>query len=136
MGTKRIWLLFIAICLFAMSSISSAQDFSELVDYLRGAKIIAQDYENTYLGKLSNEFDSESIFNEVGKYGNEFLSSSIWNEFSTFGNEFNSYSPFNELSSDPPMLIKQGKIIGYLTVNKSIEGAVSPNLLKALKDQF
>lgn len=124
------------IFLIAMPSTSSAQDLSELVDYLCGAVIIAQDDENTYLGKLSNEFDSESIFNEFGKYGNEFSSSSIWNEFATFGNEFNSYSPFNEFSSKPPMLIKNGKIIAYLTVNKSINGSVSPNLLKALKDQF
>jgi len=112
------------------------QDFSELVDYLRNSIIIAQDNENSYLGKLSNEFDSESVFNEFGKYGNEFSSSSIWNEFSTFGNEFNSYSPFNEFSSNPPMIIKDSKIIAYLTVNKSIEGAVSPGILMALKDKF
>ena len=128
--------LLAVICLFIMPTIANAQDLSELVDHLRNAKIIAQDDENTYLGKLSSEFDSESIFNEFGTYGNEFSSSSIWNEFSTFGNEFNSYSPFNEFSGNPPMLIKNGKIIAYLTVNKSIESAVSPNLLKALKDQF
>ncbi|MCK5594658.1 hypothetical protein KAI19_00595 [bacterium] len=128
--------LFTVICLLAMTSISSAQDLLKLVDYLKGAKIIAQDDKNTYLGKLSNSFDSESVFNEFGKYGNDFSSSSIWNGFSTFGNEFNSYSPFNEFSSKPPILIKNGKIIAYLTVNKSIKGAVSPNLLKALKDQF
>jgi len=128
--------LFAVICLLAIPNISNAQDLSDLVNYLRGAKIIGQDNKNTYLGKLSNEFDSESIFNEFGTYGNEFSSSSIWNEFSTFGNEFNSYSPFNEFSSNPPMLIKNGKIIAYLTVNKSIKGAISPNLLKAVKDQF
>lgn len=129
-------ILITLICLLVIPSVSIAQDLSELVEYLRGAKIIAQDDKTTYLGKLSNEFNSESIFNEFGTYGNEFSSSRIWNEFSTFGNEFNSYSPFNGFSSTPPMLIKDGKIIAYLTVNKSLQGAVSPNLLKALKDQF
>jgi hypothetical protein len=112
------------------------KDFAELVNYLRNSKIIAQDSENTYLGKLSNKFDSESIFNEIGKYGNEFSLNSILNEFSRFGNEFNSYSPFNEFSSTPPMIIKNGKIIAYLTTNDLIDGAVSPKILLALKDQF
>jgi len=85
---------------------------------------------------LSNEFDSESIFNEFGKYGNEFSPNSIWNEFSTFGNEFNSYSPFNEFSSTPPKIIKDGHIIAYLTTNNSIDGAVSPKILLAFKDLF
>jgi len=111
-------------------------DFTEIINYLRDSKIIAQDAQNTYLGKLSSEFNSESIFNEFGTYGNEFSSQSIWNEFSTFGNEFNIYSPFNNFSTQPPMLIKNGKIIGFLTTNKSIENGISPNLLKAIKEDF
>ncbi|WP_439449278.1 hypothetical protein [Stenotrophomonas sp. ATs4] len=84
------------------------------------------------LGKITNSFDTDSIFNEFGTYGNEFSSESIWNEFSTFGNKFNSDSPFNEFSSSPPMIIKGGKVIGYLSANKNIRGSISPNLLKAL----
>lgn len=128
--------IFSAILFSATLSISNAQDFSELVNYLRGAKIIAQDDENTYLGTLSNEYDSESIFNEYGEYGNEYSSKSIWNEYSEYGNEFNVNSPFSKFSTKPPMLIKNGKVIAYLTVNKLIKGSVSPNLLKAIKDQF
>lgn len=128
--------LLIALFLFVLPTIVVAQDISGLVGYLRGATIIAQDDENSYLGKLTNEFDSDSIFNEFGKYGNEFSSTSIWNEFSTFGNEFSSYSPFNQFSSNPPMLIKGGEVIAYLTINKSVPGSVSPNLLKAVKNQF
>lgn len=103
----------------ASTNENEIKDFTKLVYYLRNSKIIAQDNEKTYLGKLSNESDSESIFNEFGKYGNEFSSNSIWNEFSTFGSKFNTYSPFNELSSTPPMVIKIGKVIAYLTVNNS-----------------
>jgi len=106
-----------------------AQDVCSSLD---GASIIAQDSDNTFLGKITNSFDSDSIFNEFGTYGNDFSSDSIWNDYSTFGNEFNSESPFNEFSSDPPMIIKDGQIIAYLSTNKSIQGAISPNLLKAL----
>ena len=111
-------------------------DFKSTVDLIRDSKIIAQDDENTYLGNLSSEFNSESIFNEFGSYGSDFSSKSIWNEFSTFGNEFNMYSPFNKFSTRPPMLIKKGKIVGFLTTNKSIKSGISPNLLKALKEEF
>lgn len=108
---------------------ANANELCQIVD---GSVLIAQDSENTYLGKITNSFDADSIFNEFGTYGNEFSSSSIWNEFSTFGNEFNSYSPFNEFSTSPPMIIKNRKIIGYLSTNDALNNAVSPNLLKAL----
>lgn len=131
-------IIFLLIVLFSPQYIfpQDEYDLKSLVDLIRDSKIIAQDDENTYLGNLSNEFNSESIFNEFGSYGNKFSSKSIWNEFSTFGNEFNAYSPFNKFSFKPPMLIKKSKIIGYLTTNKSISDGVSPNLLKALKDEF
>jgi hypothetical protein len=106
-----------------------AQDVCAVLD---GAIIIGQDSQNTYLGRISSPYDSESIFNEYGTYGNEYSSSSIWNEYSTFGNEYNSHSPFNEYSSSPPMIIKDRRVIGYLTSNEYIQGGISPNLLKAL----
>lgn len=113
-----------------------SQDFSRLVSLLRGASIIAQDDANTYLGKITSEYDSDSIWNEYGTYGSEYSAKSIWNNYGTFGNEYNAYSPFNDYSSTPPMIIRNGKVIGYLTINKYIHGAISPNLLKAIKDQF
>lgn len=104
---------------------------------LKDSVILAQDSSNTFLGKITNSFDADSIFNEYGNYGSEYSSNSIWNEFSTFGNEFNSDSPFNEFSSNPPMIIKGGRVIAYLSANSSIQGSISPNLLKALcKDVF
>lgn len=117
----------VSLCLLACGA-----GAEEICDILNGAVIIAQDSNNTFLGKVSSSYDSQSIFNEFGTYGNEFSSKSIWNEFSTFGNEFNSNSPFNEFSSSPPMLIKNRKILGYLSANKSINASISPNLLKAL----
>jgi len=119
----------LAIILFVAAMPAAANDVCQIVD---GSVIIAQDSKNTYLGKITNSFDSESIFNEFGTYGNEFSSDSIWNEFSTFGNEFNSHSPFNEFSSSPPMIIKNQKVIGYLSTNDSIQASVSPNILKAM----
>lgn len=103
----------------------------DLCSILSGAAIIAQDSENTYLGRISFHYDSESIFNEYGNHGSEYSSQSIWNEYSAFGGEYSRYSPFNEYTSQPPMAIKDSQIVAYLTVNKYMNGAVSPYLLKA-----
>ena len=105
---------------------------SEVCSIVNGAKLLAQNDENTYLGEITNSYATDSIFNKYGIYGSEYSSNSIWNKYSVFGSEYSSYSPFNEYTSTPPMMIKGGKIIGYLTANSSIQASISPNLLKAL----
>lgn len=109
----------------------------EVCDVVKGAVLIAQDDKNTFLGKITNAYDSESIFNEYGTYGSQYNSSSIWNQYATFGSEYSSYSPHNSYTSTPPMIIKNKMVLGYLTANKSIKSSITPNLLKALcKDEI
>jgi hypothetical protein len=109
----------------------------EVCDIVNGAVLIAQDDKNTYLGKVTSAYNSESIFNEYGTYGSEYNSASIWNQYATFGSEYSSYSPHNSYTSTPPMIIKNKKILGYLSANKNIKSSISPNLLKALcKEEF
>lgn len=128
MGTRTSIFVFLIITVVGLRP-AHAQDVCNI---LNGSIIIAQDSRNTVLGKITSSFDSDSIFNEFGIYGSEFSSDSIWNEFSIFGNEFNSDSPFNDFSATPPMIIKGGEIIGYLSANKNVRSSISPNLLKAL----
>jgi hypothetical protein len=115
-----------------MFFISCTVQANEVCTTVSGSKLIAQDNKNTYLGKIKNSYSTDSIFNEYGTYGSEYSSTSIWNEYATFGNEYSSYSPFNEYTGTPPMIIKDGEVIGYLSANKAIEPSISPNLLKAL----
>lgn len=110
--------------------------YVKVINLLRGASIVAQDDERTFLGTLTNELNSNSIFNEIGTYGSDISSNSIWNDIGTFGSDISSYSPFNDIASTPPMIIKNGKIIGYLTVNEIISDGISPEILKAFKDEF
>ncbi len=110
--------------------------YSEVINLLKGASIIAQDDDRTFLGTLTNELNLNSIFNEIGTYGSDISSNSIWNDIGTFGSDISLYSPFNDITSTPPMIIKNGKIIGYLTVNDIISGGISPDILKAFKDEF
>ena len=93
----------------------------EICETLRNASIIAQDGSNTFLGLVVNSFHSKSIFNEYGSYGSEYSSKSIWYDYGSFGGEYSSYSPFNTYTSTPPMFIKNGQVIGYLSSNKYLE---------------
>jgi len=96
-----------------------------------GAKLFADNEERTYIGTIEDEFTENSIFNEFGTYGSEFSSTSIWNEFGMYGGEFSTHSPFNSFTSTPPFIVKGKKVIGRLTVNKYITGAIDPNWLKS-----
>ena len=116
-----------------MGLVTAPNAFAEEVcDLVNGSVLIAQDSQNTYLGKIVNSYQADSIFNEYGTYGSEYNSGSIWNEYGTFGSEYNSYSATNSYTTTPPMIIKNKKVIGYLSANKSMGGTISPNLLKAL----
>ncbi len=96
-----------------------------------GARVFSDEDEPTFLGTVTDEFGANSIFNEFGSYGSEFASKSIWNDFGKYGGQFSTHSPFNAFSSRPPILLKGEKVIGRLTVNRSVLGAVEPNWLKS-----
>ena len=91
---------------------------------LEGAKIIAED--GTFLGTLDNSYSSDSIFNQYSDFGKEYHSDSIWNEYSDWGNDYSSMSPFNEYASSPPILLKDGEVVGKLTVKAFEYEAVNP----------
>ncbi|MCR6496758.1 hypothetical protein LJB71_11425 [Thermomonas sp. S9] len=134
MSTRILAIFLLAIAQLFPASASAGEEVCSVVS---GAAIIAQDDENTFLGKITNAYDSNSIFNDYGTHGSKYSSSSIWNSYGAFGSEYSSYSPFNKYTSTPPMIIKNRKIIGYLSANKSLGSAISPNLLKALcKDEL
>jgi hypothetical protein len=103
-----------------------------LCEAVKDGVLLAQDDKNTFLGKIGNTYDSESIFNEYGTYGSQYSSSSVWNSYGSFGSEHGSYSATNSYTPTPPMIIKNTKIVAYLSANKNLKSAIAPNMLKAL----
>lgn len=95
---------------------------------LYGSKVIAED--GTYLGKIADSWDPDSIFNENGLFGSKTYIYSIWNENGEYGSKFSRYSPFNPNTKTPPKIIKDDRFMGYLSVNKYLAGAVDPNSIK------
>lgn len=82
--------------------------------------LYSADYK-TYLGKcVTDEYDSDGIYNKYGTYGSEYSSKSIWNEYGTYGSKFSSESAFNDLATKPPVIVdNNGNFVGYLTSNKT-----------------
>lgn len=97
-------------------------------DIIAGGTVIADD--GTLLGRLTNSYSADSILNEYGTHGSAYSDKSIWNEYGTYGGKYSNQSPFNEYTSTPPTIIKNGRAIARLTVNKYLRGALNPYVVK------
>lgn len=97
---------------------------------IEGASLIADD--DTYLGEITNKYASDSIYNQYGSHGSPYASESIWNQYGTYGSEYSSSSPWNRYSSSGQLIIKNGSVLGRLTVNEHVDCAVNPTILGAV----
>ena len=123
------------------STLALAQDLASLdtpalIKALQGASVVAQNEDKAFLGKFENRFSSSSIFNNYGSYGSTYSSTSIWNTFGTFGSKFSSYSPNYTFRGDPPMIVKNGTVLGFISVRGDQKRAIHPDRIKGLADQF
>lgn len=119
---KLILITCFSLCSYSWTDISIYRCYE-----LEGAKIIAED--GTYLGTLEDGYKSDSIYNEYSEYGNSYNNKSIWNEYSDYGNDYSNQSPFNDYASDPPVLLKNGKVVGKLTTKPYEYEGVNPRLV-------
>ena len=128
-ASKKIFI----ITFVSLSNITFASDLNSWDCYkLEGAKIIAED--GTYLGKIEDDYDSNSIYNEYSEYGNSYNSDSIWNEYSEYGNEYSPKSALNDNASEPPILLKNGEVIGKLTTKEYVFNGYDVNEIKETCD--
>ena len=84
---------------------------------LEGAKIISSNGE--YLGDLGPSWSTNSIFNDYSEYGSSWHQNSIFNEYSEHGNSYSDTSVFNENASNPPKIVNEDTVVGYLSVGPS-----------------
>jgi hypothetical protein len=120
------------IMIFLISFFSSIQSHTvhadELCSALAGASIVAKDGE--FLGAFLNQNDGKSTLNAYGQYGGAYSANSIWNEYGQYGGKYSANSPFNPYTSEPPMIVKNGKFLAYLSVNKNIPNSLNPAMVK------
>jgi len=116
--------LFLTISICSVISFQTLAASSYECYELEGSKIIAQD--GTFLGTLDDNYETESIYNEYSEHGSSYDSDSIWNDYSDYGGDYSNQSPFNEYSSNPPILLKDGEIVGKLTTDPYEYDGVDP----------
>lgn len=92
-------------------------------------------YDGQYLGRLTNQFDSQSILNQFGAYGSQFSSTSMYNQFSSYGSQFAALSAYNQFSNTPPQLYVNGRFAAYVTKNQFKVPGVDPTALRACSFQ-
>ncbi len=108
--------LLISLVIF-ISFVDGAEVNSWECSNFEGANIIGDG--GIYLGKLGPSWLSDSIFNSSSQYSSSWSSESIFNDNSKFGNSYSSTSVFNDLASDPPVIVSESGVIGYLSVGPS-----------------
>tara|TARA_B100001250_G_scaffold384557_1_gene379484 strand:+ start:3544 stop:3936 length:393 start_codon:yes stop_codon:yes gene_type:complete len=82
-----------------------------------GAKIISGDGE--FLGLLGPRWLTDSIFNDSSSYASSWSQNSIFNSSTDYGNSYSNLSVFNEGASNPPMIISESGLVGYLSTGPS-----------------
>jgi hypothetical protein len=91
--------------------------------------------DGTYVGKVSsNKYDSDSICNAYGSYGSKYATKSVRNTYGSYGSPYATYSAYNPYTSTPPAIYYSGRIVGYLTKNRFLNGALDPDTLFATYD--
>ncbi|MFE1744904.1 CD225/dispanin family protein [Coleofasciculus sp. H7-2] len=94
--------------------------------YLMGA-------DNVFLGIISSDrINEKSICNQVGEFGSRVTSKSVWNRVGDYGSRISDTSAYKTNTNQPPIIVNENnEIIGFLTVNTRIKGAVDPDFLHA-----
>lgn len=121
-----------AISILSLAAVNSSGAQS-LCAQISGAKIIAQD--GTFLGEISNKYNSDSVFNEYGEYGSKYSSNSIWNQYGNYGGKYSNGSPFNKYASEPPMIVINNRAVAYLSIINS-DKSVNPFIIKACESEI
>jgi hypothetical protein len=96
---------------------------------MAGGTVYAQD--GTYLGRLTNAFDSQSILNTFGSFGSQFSSTSMYNTFSQYGSQFATYSAYNSFTNTPPVLYVNSVAAAYVTKNTFKTPHIDPDFLRS-----
>ncbi len=79
-----------------------------------------------YLGRLGGMFDASALSHVDGVYGGGRSHTSVFNRLGRYGSATSPLSAQNLTASDPPMIIHNGRQVGYLTFNPLRVPSLSP----------
>lgn len=95
------------------------------------AFVVAED--GTFLGIISSDrYDQRSICNAYGDHGSPYATNSVRNEYGNYGSPYAANSAYNEYTNTPPMIVMNRQVVGHLTKNEYLTGAIDPDVLLGL----
>jgi hypothetical protein len=116
LGTRR--------ALTFLASLIRLQQLNEL----QGCTLVAED--GTFLGRISRDHsDPESLATATGEYGSPFAEHSIFNAAGRYGSSGSDFSPFHPTTRHPPRILREGEVLGYLSVNPQLPDRIHPGEL-------
>jgi hypothetical protein len=89
---------------------------------INGASLFSQESKPVYLGFFGNSVATDSINTSFGNYGSTYSSTSVRTTYSNYGSPYGSYSAMSATALSPPVIVKKGKAIAFLTANVSLTG--------------
>lgn len=119
-------LVVVVLALFALSSRTALADVPVTCANLDGASVFSQQPEPVFLGFFGSSSASDSIENSLGPYGSTTSATSMHNSTSLYGNSFGPYSANSGDASLPPLIVKYGLTVGFLTTNASLQSPDYP----------
>jgi hypothetical protein len=102
--------------------------FAEILstDVIEGSQLRTPS--GVFLGNVTrNKFDTDSLTNQFGPHGSRYSAESIFNQYSQYGSPYGTESPYNKFSTTPPIFVKNGESLGYLTVNQYLTPRLDPD---------
>jgi len=84
---------------------------------LNGARLLSQEADPVYLGFFGSTVASDSVNNTVGRFGSTVSSTSIRNNIGRYGSNVSGDSHANNVATRPPLIVRDGYVMGLLTVN-------------------
>ena len=103
-----------------------AKDVPVTCANLDGASVFSQEPNPVYLGYFGSAGAANSIENTSSPYGSPSSATSVRNTGGMYGNTFGAYSANSFGATLPPIIVKYGLTIGFLTTNQSLQSADYP----------
>ena len=94
-------------------------------DQLDGASVYSQEAAPVFLGFFGRSSAANSITRSIGDYGNTTSAQSMKNKSSVYGSASGSYSINNPAATLPPVIVRNGATLGYITTNNNLFGGYS-----------
>lgn len=105
-------------------------------EQLDGASVYSQEPAPVFLGFFGASFIANSIYRTSGDYGSTTAARSMRNKSAIYGSTSSNYSASNPSATLPPIIVRNGATLGYVTTNTDLFGGFSLSVIDSACSPF